>query len=405
MDSIKIGSMLPFGSASRVDAQEFRNGARLAIDEINTLGGINGRKLKLVCVDSGDQSAGAVVAAARRLINEHGVHAIINGYNMGSHNAEYDVIADAGIIYIHSNTTIQHHDTIASDPHRYFGCLMGNPADYWYGQGFIKFISWLRDTGQWRPDSNRLAIISGSRPYSIVIANAMKSAAKEFGWVTAFGPEIVDTPTKEWRNVLDRARAVEPSILVNTHFYAHDLAHFQNQFLQDPFRCLVYLQYGGMHKSFGDIVGKRAEGVLIGTVVGLLQDESGKAFAHKYMKCFGELSTPEVGCLTYSSVRHYGAAAAIAGGTGAPFDPTEQNRKVAEVLVTMPFRSVVGTINYHPTGVPPSPIRTIRLIPRSVCRTCFTNCSIKAKNAPSSRRSLIVHLGFDCRAGFERANV
>lgn len=135
MDSIKIGSMLPFGSASRVDAQEFRNGARLAIDEINTLGGINGRKLKLVCVDSGDQSAGAVVAAARRLINEHGVHAIINGYNMGSHNAEYDVIADAGIIYIHSNTTIQHHDTIASDPHRYFGCLMGNPADYWYGQG------------------------------------------------------------------------------------------------------------------------------------------------------------------------------------------------------------------------------------------------------------------------------
>lgn len=119
MNSIKIGSMLPFHAATLNDATEFRNGAQLAIAEINARGGINGRPLSLVCIDSGDQSSAALTAAAQKLVDEHGVHAIINGYNMGSMNAEYEVVADAGLIYIHNNTLIQHHDTVASDPERY----------------------------------------------------------------------------------------------------------------------------------------------------------------------------------------------------------------------------------------------------------------------------------------------
>jgi hypothetical protein len=90
-----------------------------------------GRPLSLVCIDSGNQSSAALTAAAQRPVGEHGVHAIINGYNMGSMNAEYEVVADAGLIYIHNNTLIQHRDTVASDPERDYGCFMGNPADYW----------------------------------------------------------------------------------------------------------------------------------------------------------------------------------------------------------------------------------------------------------------------------------
>jgi branched-chain amino acid transport system substrate-binding protein len=103
---------------------------------------------------------------------------------------------------------------------------MGNPAEYWYGQGFIKFLSWLRDTDKWRPRNNRLAIISGSKPYSIVIANAMAGAAAQFGWFVSFGPEIVSTPRTDWSEVLDQARKSDPVVIANTHFYASDLAAF-----------------------------------------------------------------------------------------------------------------------------------------------------------------------------------
>lgn len=347
MAPIPIGSMVPLSGASSADGREFRNGLQLAIEEVNAKGGILGRPLTPVFLDTGDQSAEAVTAAARKLIFTHNVHAIINGYNIGAQNAEYDAIADAGIIYIHHNTLLQHHDTVASDPQRYFGCFMGDPAEYWYGQGFIKFISWLRDTGQWRPESNRLAIISGTRPYSIVIANAMRSVAADFGWSVVFGPEIVRTPTTNWTSVIERVRATKPAVLANTHFYARDIAHFQLQFMTNPMDCLVYLQYGAMHKTFLEIAGSAAEGVIVGTVIGLLQDNVGRAFGRRYFARFGPESTPEVGCLPYSSLHHYAIAAAVAGGTAPPFEK-RQNREVAKRLLEISYRSVTGTIRYHP---------------------------------------------------------
>ncbi|GLK69307.1 ABC transporter substrate-binding protein [Hansschlegelia plantiphila] len=346
-DFIPIGSMVPLSGASSADGREFRNGLQFAIEEINALGGILGRQLKPYFVDTSDQSAEAVTAAARELISRHGVHAIINGYNIGAQNAEYEPIADAGVVYVHHNTLLQHHDTVMGDPERYFGCFMSDPAEYWYGQGFIKFISWLRDTGQWRPESNRLAIISGSRPYSIVTANAMRSSAADFGWSVVFGPEIVRTPTTDWQSALDRARETRPAILANTHFYASDIAHFQRQFMKKPMNCLVYLQYGGMHQTFIDVAGQDAEGVIIGTVVGLVHDDDGRAYSKRYRERFGLTATPEVGALSYSAMHHFALAAGVAGGTGAPYEFT-QNRKVAARLKSITYRSVLGTIHYHP---------------------------------------------------------
>lgn len=347
MDAIPIGSMVPLTGPSSADGREFKNGVVMATEEINAAGGLLGRPLEPIFIDTHRQSADAVVSAARTLIDVHGVHAIINGYNIGPQNSEYEPIADAGIIYIHDNTLLQHHDTVMSDPDRYFGCFMGDPADYWYGQGLIKFVSWLRDTGQWRHENNRIAIISGSKPYSIVIAKAMAGVAAQFGWQVAFGPEIVRTPTTEWREVLDRVRAVDPAIVANTHFYAGDLGHFQLQFMEQPTNSILYLQYGALHHSFVEIAQKQAEGVIVGTVIGLLQDEKGMAFARDYRARFGENSTPRVGCQPYTAVHHYAIAASLAGGTGAPGE-VDRNREVARRLKDTIYRSVVGTIHYHP---------------------------------------------------------
>lgn len=344
---IPIGSMVPLSGASSADGIEFRNGLHFAIEELNAQGGILGRPLKAYFMDTSNQSAGIVVAAARQLIDQYGVHAIINGYNIGPQNAEYEVVADAGIIYIHHNTLLQHHDTVMGDPHRYFGCFMSDPAEYWYGQGFIKFISWLRDSGQWRPDSNRIAIISGSRPYSIVTANAMSACAEEFGWSVVFGPEIVKTPTCDWQSVIEQVRPTRPAILANTHFYAADIAHFQTQFASNPIDCLVYLQYGGVHRTFFDAAGTAAEGVIIGTVVGMIQDDEGAEYSRRYRERYGLSSTPEIGALSYTAMHHYALAASVAGGTGGPHD-SAQNRKIAARLKKIIYRSVLGSINYHP---------------------------------------------------------
>lgn len=344
---IPIGSMVPLTGSSANDGREFRNGLQLAVEEINTDGGILGRLLKPIFVDTGNQTAAEVVRAARTLISEHGVHAIINGYNIGAQNSEYEPVADAGIIYIHHNTLLQHHDTVASDPERYFGCFMSDPAEYWYGQGFIKFISWLRQTGQWKPRNNRIAILSGPKPYSIVIANSMASVAPQFGWETVQPPLLIRKIANDWRPVIDAMRKQDPAVLAVTHFHSGDLARFHMQFMENPIDCLLYLQYGALHKSFSNIVAERGRGVVVGTVIGLLRDERGQRFASRYRERFGQDSTPEIGCQPYSSLKHYAIAASLACGTGGPGD-LEVNRRIARNLVETPYRGPVGMIAYHP---------------------------------------------------------
>ncbi|USJ27677.1 ABC transporter substrate-binding protein [Ensifer adhaerens] len=345
--TIPIGSLVPLTGISANDGREFQNGLQLAIDEINAEGGILGKQLQPHFIDTGNQTAPAVVRAARILISEHRVHAIINGYNIGSQNSEYEPVADAGIIYIHHNTLLQHHDTVGSDPERYFGCFMSDPAEYWYGQGFIKFLSWLRDTGQWKPRNRRIGIISGPKPYSIVIANAMASVSAQFGWQIVETPAIVRHITNDWRPLIESMRSHDPAVLAVTHYHIGDLARFQLQFMEAPLESLVYLQYGAMHRSFSSIVGEHARGVIVGTVIGLLHDEKGRDFASRYRQRFGADATPEIGCQPYCSLKHFAIAASVAGGTGAPGD-FAINRRVARFLLEIPYRGPVGTIAYHP---------------------------------------------------------
>jgi branched-chain amino acid transport system substrate-binding protein len=102
-----------------------------------------------------------------------------------------------------------------------------------------------------------------------------------------------------------------------------------------------------MHRTFLDTAGADAEGIIVGTVVGLIKDAEGERYRKRYLARFGADSTPEVGALSYSSMQHYALAALLAGGTGAPFE-FERNRKVASRLKNLTYRSLLGTIHFHP---------------------------------------------------------
>jgi branched-chain amino acid transport system substrate-binding protein len=345
-EPIPIGSMYPLTGAASTDGQGYKRGVELAIDEINAYGGILGRPLVPYFVDTKTMSASEVVAAANYLIDRHKVHAIVNGYNIGPNDAEYEPIADAGIIYMHVNTAIQHINTVKSNPARYFGCFMADPAEYWYGPGYIKGLADLRDTGQWKPQNSKIALIVGSIPYSIVIANAMKEYAGKYNWEIAFS-EVVQTPTTEWGPVLAKVRQVNPAAIANTHFFAGDIAQCQLQFAQNPTNSLFYYQYGALQKDFRDIAGDASVGVVTGTVDGLLSDDFAKSYVDAHAKKYGPDSDPQPGALSYGPMHHYALAAAVAGGTGEPGN-NEQNKKIAWALKRFSYRGPCGAYNYVP---------------------------------------------------------
>ncbi|MBR1092593.1 ABC transporter substrate-binding protein [Bradyrhizobium manausense] len=329
-----------------VDGIEHKHGLEMACEEINAAGGILGKRLEPITIDSKNQTAEEVTAAARLLIDRNGVHAIINGYNVGANQAEYDPIADAGVIYIHYNTSIGHHEVFKSNPNKYFGIFMADPAEYYYGVGLPVMLDRIRKSGAWKPANNKIALVTGSLPYSIVISNAIREAAPKYGFEVSF-EEVVPVPTTEWGAVLNKVRSQAPAVIANTHFFPGDLAQCQVQFLRQPTNSLMYYQYGPLLKAFSDIAGDAARGVLTSSVIGILPDEAGKAFRKAYWDKFGPKAEADPGASTYSETYHYAIAAALAGGTGAPGND-KQNRKIAGNLRRLTYRAPFGTLRYAP---------------------------------------------------------
>lgn len=342
---IIIGCPAPLTGIVAADGIEFRNGLEMAADEINDAGGILGRPLELVFVDTESKGDDVVIQAAQRLIDRDNASALITGYNLETGTAMHDVAADAGIIAMHTNTVAVHDELIKSDPDRFWGTFQYDPPETMYGVGLLKFLKDIEDAGSFTRPNNKIAIVTGPGTYSVNIANALNEGASEYGYEVSLY-ETVKVPVTDWGPTLAKLRADPPAVVAITHFYTQDQAQFMNQFMNDPTNSLIYLQYGASLAAFRDIAGDNSVGSIYSTVIGALQDEIGTTFATAYKDRFGETASPSGGGQTYQAMHFYAIAAALAGGPGAPYEE-DQNRAVAARLKSLIYRGPMGTSRIH----------------------------------------------------------
>jgi branched-chain amino acid transport system substrate-binding protein len=343
-EPIKIGAAVPLTGFAAADGLEIKRGLEMGWDEVNSAGGILGRPVQLVIEDTKEFGAENVNTAIQRLIERDGVSAIVNAYNLGAETSEYDAVADAGIIYIHHNTDIIHHSTIAKDPNRYFGVFMGDPAEYWYGEGLLKFLNDLSDSGKFKYQKKTLALISGGQNYSVTIANAIADNLSKYGWTTTI-KDTLGAQISEWGPTIQKLRNDPPAVIAITHWVPQDLAQFMIQFVPNPINSLIYMQYGPSIPAFRQIGKEAVNGIIYSTVVATLPDEIGTDFTQRYQAKYGKDAVALTAGMTYDSVHYLAIAAAVAGGLGAKGD-VQQNRKVAAVLKKMIYRGVNGTTRF-----------------------------------------------------------
>lgn len=346
--SIPIGSALPMSGVAAADGIEFKNGLELAAAEINAAGGILGRPVEIHVEDTKEMGADIVSQAMQRLIDRYSVPAIINGYNVGTNMVEMDVAADSDVIMVHYNTLISHNEKFKSNRERYYSCFQGDPPEYWYGPGFLGFLNTAAGAGGWTPPNKKLAIIPSANEYSIVIANAIRSKAKDYGWeVSLF--ETVPFPTNQWGPTLAKLRQDPPAAIAVTHFLPQDLAQFMIQFLPQPTQSLIYMQYGPSLPAFREIGGAAVNGVVYSTVIGCLPDDFSKEYRESYRKKFGPNAAYITGSQTYDGLWQWALSAAIAGGPGEPFKK-DQIKKVSAAMKRLIYRGVNGVYRVDPDG-------------------------------------------------------
>lgn len=341
---VRVGAALPMSGPAAADGVEFKRGLELAAKEVNAAGGVLGRPVQIAVEDTSEMGAANVSQAMQRLIDRSNVSAIINGYNIGTNMIELDVAANSDVIFVHFNTLILHNNKVKSDPKRYYGCFQGDPPEYWYGPGFLRFLRSLETDSAWKRPNNKLAVIPSANEYSIVIANAIRDTAKQYGFEISLY-ETVPFPNNHWGPVLAKLRNNPPAAIAVTHFLPQDLAQFMIEFVPNPINSLVYMQYGPSLPAFRQIGGKAVNGTLYSTVIGALPDEFAKQFHADYYAAYGNNSAPITGSQTYQALWHWALAAAIAGGPGDARDD-KQNRKVAKAMLDLIYRGVNGICYY-----------------------------------------------------------
>ena len=114
--TIKIGSILSTTGPAAFLGEDMKAGMELAIDEINSKGGINGRKIERVFYDAESQTQKGL-SAIRRLLTQDRVDIMVGGGNMsGMALAMLQLTEKAGMPFISTEGSMQIVTPVAERP-------------------------------------------------------------------------------------------------------------------------------------------------------------------------------------------------------------------------------------------------------------------------------------------------
>jgi branched-chain amino acid transport system substrate-binding protein len=279
------GPFAQTGPAGIADHKDCWNGTQMAIDEINSAGGVNGRPLKLEVVDIDMLTPEGTQSAFQALVDKN-VDAIVSPFSI-TWQPGIDVTAAAEIPYLSGGTSSPAIAYAKTDPEKFFN-FVSDPAELNYGVGFIQSLDLLVDSGKWTPKNNKVDIVVGDSEYNTLIADGTKQAIADSGGKWELG-EVSDVQggITDWSPILQKLQQSDAGVIMIDHWIGAELAAFAQQFSANPVPgSLVYLQYGPSQPEFLDIAGESAEGFYWGTMIGVPDTGKGAEFRQKYTELY-----------------------------------------------------------------------------------------------------------------------
>jgi branched-chain amino acid transport system substrate-binding protein len=321
-----LGSAFPLDGPAEADGLEMRNGSALAIAEINAQGGIAGRPIAQLVVDTDIFSPDGVKSAFEQLAAAD-VDAITGGYVFDEETAR-DAASAYGAPYLHATTSERQVERIRDAPDLYGRIFHVCPSEVHYGSGFIRFLDNLTRSGRWHPTSRRLLFIETAVPSGQMANTATIDSAERSGWLIDH-IEVVPAIGADWQAVVGTIHSRDPAAIMITQFLPSELADFQRTFVRNPADALLYAVYSPSIPLFTDRAGASAEGLIWSTVSGTYGDQIGAAFAERYFAAYGRMPGRSHAGIAYDEVRLIAQAWASAGNPRNFAAVAAQLRRVA----------------------------------------------------------------------------
>jgi branched-chain amino acid transport system substrate-binding protein len=338
--SIKVGAAVPITGPYAGDGTQMQRGLEMAQSEINNAGGVGGRQIELVKLDTKDQSPDVMKTVMQNLVSQN-VAAIFMPFCSYT-SVEFPIIAAKKIPAFHVNTWHGNVDWVAQN--NATNIFQGDPSELSYGSGIVSLINSLIASGDYKPVKKTAYVVTSNDPYSLNIATSFKSSIEKEGW-NVVGFEKFTVPQANWGGTLVNIRQQNPDVIVFSDYAAGDEAAFIKQFAQSPTKSLVYQQYAPSIPQYLQLAGDAANGVLWSTVVGILQnDPIAQPFIDSFTTKFGSGPGFSNAGDQYDLMKIWAQAAGFAGDPYA-FD------KINAYIKATPYRGVCGAYTFNHTGL------------------------------------------------------
>ncbi len=343
-----IGSVLPMSGQLAADGRELRDGAALAIAQLNAAGGVRGRQLRHVVSAADVTSADAVAAAVRELAAAR-VAAFVNGYVIDWSTA-LPAAAAYGVPYLHASSSDEQRLAVAAAGDRYRMVFQTTPTERLYGSGLVPLLDRLGGAGL-AGGARRIAVLQRTIPHTQAIEDGLRAAAAgSSGGYEVLPRQDLVRPVTDWTPVLAALQA--DVVVVNTPDPV-EAADFVRAFLARPSRSLLYLA-GSADGGFRATVGVPTDGLLWSRLSSRQPGAAGDRFAADFRTAYGRDPGPTLASATYDAV-HVLASAWETGGR--PDDAAATADALRAGVVTgvnggYSFATPGQTVPSFPTGDP-----------------------------------------------------
>ena len=281
-DTVKIGFNVPLTGFAAADGESALNGAKLAVKQANSAGGINGKQIELVVYDD-QASPKEAVPIANRLIEKDAVKVAVSGSYSGSTRAAAGIFQDAGIPYISAYAI--HPDITRAGNYVFRTSFMGEVQ----GRAGALLI------GQ-TMQRKRVVVITLKNDFGKSLAAGFKAEASNFGIkiVNEYEYSIGD---RQFGPIVAKVRADKPdAIYASGYFFT--AGPLVSQLRSGGVNVPVIGQEGYDGQQFIKIAGAFAEGVIITTS---LDRDSNSPIARSFISEYEKFSGNKVDMVSAST--------------------------------------------------------------------------------------------------------
>jgi branched-chain amino acid transport system substrate-binding protein len=282
---IRLGSIYPVRGARRLDALAMRRGATVAVQQINTRGGVAGRTVEHIVMGvSGDRDEDIITSVGRLLDSEVDAITLGNVDTLAGMHA-VDLVAEARVPLLHSMVAPSFVDQVSGNLTRLGQTFQVCATETAYVSGFLRTLNHLVDAGQWRPARRSVAVV-GRADAGADLRAVTDQAAGQSAWdVESFIP--VPAVGAPWDRVVETLERVDPAAVLVCTYIEDELRHFLEALGASAISPLIYTVWTPTIPGCIERMGPLAEGLVWSTVVGMYDDPLSMHFLGEYQRMFG----------------------------------------------------------------------------------------------------------------------